>query len=554
MYGSTNSSNDDFLEVMDMKRRDFIKCLTAGLTASLIPGVKAKAAGQAGSTGTSKMNVLLIDIEDMTAASLGCYGNPLAKTPNLDRFAAGSVRFERCYCQAPMCNPSRSSFLTGLRPDSTRVYTNSDPMDRLLPEGTISLPELLRRKGIYSINIGKLFHHTWTAEKQLGSFDRLEFCERPKGYKGRSEGYPKYLNDALKSLPRPRFRYSADPEEEKRLKELKAQRDKIWRTAKEGTREYNKARAMFQQPQANVVGDSGLLEEQEGDGRKARMAVHILKEMAKTKKQFFLSVGISKPHTPLRCPKKYLDLYDLNDIPEPVAPPEKDKNIPAVAKRFGRNYDIFNSHYKHPVTSLAARKAVMAYYACASFIDAQIGLILDVLESEGLRDNTIVIILSDHGFQLGEHNLWSKYTLFEQTTRVPLMVRVPGKMSNPAVCDEIVELVDLVPTLCELLEMPQPDNIEGTSLAPLLRWPKQPWKKAAFTVCSIAGYVGRSVRTKRWRYALWQSRKTSSQEVELYDLQADPWEQNNLAKNPDYAQEKARLAAMLKAGWSGAKP
>jgi uncharacterized sulfatase len=311
---------------------------------------------------------------------------------------------------------------------------------------------------------------------------------------------------------------------------------------------------MFQQPQANVVGDSGLLEEQEADGKKARMAVHILKEMASEKKQFFLSVGISKPHTPLRCPKKYLELYDLDNIPAPEAPPEKDKNIPAIAKRLGRNYDIFNDHYKHPVTPLAARKAVMAYYACVSFIDAQIGLILDALESEGLKDNTIVIILTDHGFQLGEHNLWSKYTLFEQTTRVPLMVRIPGWMRNPAACDEIVELIDLVPTLCELLDMPQPDNIEGTSLVPLLRRPKQPWKKAAFTVCSIAGYVGRSVRTKRWRYALWQSQKTDAKEFELYDLNADPWEQNNLANNPDYAGEVEKMAALLKAGWSGARP
>jgi len=542
-----------------MERRDFIKSISAGFAASLIPAFRARTAGQnilrqAGSSGTSKMNVLLIDIEDMTAASVGCYGNPLARTQNMDRFAAGGMRFERCYCQAPMCNPSRSSFLTGLRPDSTRVYTNSDPMASLLPRGTLSLPEMLRQKGIYSINIGKLFHHTWTAEKQLAAFDRLEFCERPKDYKGRSEGYPKYLNDALNSLPRPRFRYSANPEEEKRLTELKAERDKIQRTAKEGSREYNKARAMFQQPQANVVGDSGLLDEQESDGRKARMAVHVLKEMASEKKQFFLSVGISKPHTPLRCPKKYLDLYDLNDIPSPEAPPEKDRNIPAIAKRLGRNYDIFNSHYKHPVKALAARKAVMAYYACVSFIDAQIGLILDALESEGLKDNTIVIIMTDHGFQLGEHNLWSKYTLFEQTTRIPLLVRVPGRTRKAAACDEIVELVDLLPTLCELLDMPMPGNIEGTSLVPLLRRPKQPWKKAAFTVCSIAGYVGRSVRTKRWRYALWQSQKTDAKEFELYDLKADPWEQNNLAKNPDYAGEVEKMAALLKAGWSGAKP
>ena len=533
-----------------MERRAFIRNVTAGLTTFLLPDFKAKAAEQkasepAGLPDSSRMNVLFIDIEDMTAAAVGCYGNPLVKTSNLDRFAADAVRFERCYCQAPMCNPSRSSFLTGLRPDSTRVYTNSDPMDRLLPEGTLSLPEIFGQKGIYSINIGKLFHHTWTSEKQMSAFDRLEFCERPKGYKGVSEGYPKYLKDELDALPTPRFRYSADQDQEARLVALKAERDKIWRTAQKGSKEYNRARAMFQQPQANVVGDSGLLAEQEHDGQKARMAVHILKQMAREKKQFFLSVGFSKPHTPLRCPKKYLDLYDLESIPEPEAPPEKDKDIPAVAKRFGRNYDIFNSRYEHPVTPQAARKAVMAYYGCASFIDDQIGLLLDGLEREGLKDNTIVIIFSDHGFQLGEHGLWSKYTLFEQSTRVPLLVRVPGLTSKAVACDEIVELVDLLPTLCELLKIVQPSRLEGTSFVPLLRRPVQRGKKAAFTVCSIAGYVGRSVRTKTWRYSEWQSKEANSRQVELYDLEADPWEQNNLADNPGYAKRVRQLAALL---------
>ncbi len=535
-----------------MERRTFIKSITAGLATSLLFPFKAKGLGAFGLPGlpdTSKMNVLFIDIEDMTAAALGCYGNPIVKTPNLDGFAADGMRFERCYCQAPMCNPSRSSFLTGLRPDTTRVYTNSDPMDRLLPKGTLSLPEILTQNGIYSINIGKLFHHTWTAEKQLGTFDRLEFCERPKGYKGLSEGYPKHLQDKLDSLPRPRFKYSSDPAEENRLVELKAKRDQIWRRAKKDSKEWNRARAMFQQPQANVVGDSGLLEEQESDGRKARMAGHILKEMAREKKQFFLSVGFSRPHTPLRCPKKYLDLYDFESIPDPEAPPEKDRNIPTVAKRLGRNYDIFNSHYQHPVTPEAARKAVMAYYGCASFIDAQVGLILETLERQGLKDKTIVIIFSDHGFQLGEHGLWSKYTLFEQSTRVPLLVRVPGSKTKGVACDEIVELVDLLPTLCELLKIPQPNNLEGTSFVPLLSRHKQPWKKAAFTVCPIAGYVGRSVRTKKWRYAEWQYKKTNSKEVELYDLEADPWEQNNLANDPSYAKQVARLATLFKGGW-----
>jgi uncharacterized sulfatase len=174
---------------------------------------------------------------------------------------------------------------------------------------------------------------------------------------------------------------------------------------------------------------------------------------------------------------------------------------------------------------------------------------LGALEREGLKDNTIVIIFSDHGFQLGEHGLWSKYTLFEQTTRIPLLIRVPGLTSKRTICDEIVELVDLLPTLCELLKMPQPSNLEGMSFVPLLRQPRQHWKRAAFTICPISGYVGRSVRTKRWRYSQWQSEKTNSKQAELYDLEADPSEQNNLANDPRYAKEVVRLAALLKAGW-----
>jgi len=545
-----------------MKRRTFLKTAASVTGTLLLPAQEAlraavrrqNPAGGSGDRDVSKMNVLLIDIEDMTAEAIGCYGNPIVKTPNLDRFAAEAVSFQRCYCQAPMCNPSRTSFLTGLRPETTRVYTNRDPMDKLLPGGTLSLVELLKAKGIYTVNIGKLFHHSWTSEKQLGAFDRLEFCELPRNYKGTSTGYPKHLQQALNTLPRPRFRYSADPAEEQRMIELKAKRDAIWRRTKRGSKQWEHARAMFQQPMANIFGDSGLLDEQEFDGKKARMAVHILGELASQNKQFFLSVGFSRPHTPLRCPKKHLDLYKLEDIGAPAAPPEKDKDIPAVAKRFGRNYDIFNSYYDRPVTTLTACKAILAYYACVSFVDAQIGLVLRSLRQLGLEDNTIVIILSDHGFQLGEHGLWSKYTLFEQSTRVPLMVRVPGVSRPAAVCDEIVELVDLVPTLCDLLELNRPANLEGISFAPLLSQPERPWKKAAFTVCAIAGYVGRSVRTRRWRYTRWRSRKTNDVQTELYDLKTDPWEQKNLAHDPRYKVQCDRLAELLEKGWQAALP
>lgn len=536
-----------------MKRREFLR-RTGGTAAVLaIPACGIRAAERRRKApDASKMNVLFIDIEDMTANAVGCYGNPVVKTPAMDRFARGGVRFARAYCAVPCCNPSRTSFLHGLRPDTTRVYRNGQPMNQLLPKDAPSLPELLRRKGIHTINIGKLFHHTWTAQRQMHAFRRLEFCERPKGYQGVSKGYPKHLRDAAAKLPRPRFRFAADPAEEKRLAELLRRRNEIWKTAKKSSREYNRARALFQQPMANVFGDSGRLEEQEFDGKKARLAAHILTEMAREKKQFFLSVGFSRPHTPLLCPKKYLDLYDIKDIPPPAAPREKDKGIPPIARRFGRNYDNFNTGYKKPISDEIARGAVLAYYGCASFIDAQVGLILDTLRREGLAGNTVVIVFSDHGFQLGEHGLWSKYTLFEQATRVPLMMRVPGMTDHGEDCDGIVELVDLLPTLGELLELDTPPNLEGTSMVPLLRQPKQPWKRAAFSMLDIGGGRGRSVRTKRWRYAEWKTRGGVLKE--LYDLEADPWEQTNLAGAPEHSEQVNKMAALLKAGWSAAVP
>ena len=267
-----------------------------------------------------------------------------------------------------------------------------------------------------------------------------------------------------------------------------------------------------------------------------------------------MSLGFSRPHTPLRCPKKYLDMYDFDKIPAPPAPPEKDRNIPAVAKRFGRNYDIFNNRYKHPVTTQAARKAIHAYYGCASFIDDQIGMVLKTLQTQGLTGNTIVIIFSDHGFQLGEHNMWSKYALFEQTTRVPMLVYVPGLSAQGAVCDEIIELVDLVGTLCDLLKMPKSKKLEGTSFVPLLSDPNRPWKKAALTVASMAGHIGRSIRTKRRRYSEWTHNKAGEKKFELYDLDNDPWEQNNLAGDKEYAIIADEMKQQLKAGWKGALP
>ncbi|MBC7351641.1 MAG: sulfatase [Thermogutta sp.] len=467
---------------------------------------------------TSHMNVLLIDIEDCNAAALGCYGNPICKTPNLDRFTKTAVRFDRAYVQAVCCNPSRASFLTGLRPLTTRVTRNEQEMDAHLPEGVLTLPEYLKAKGFYLAVIGKLFHRTDYAEKQLSVFDRIEMYTPPPGWKG--------PGPIIKFPPVPRpADWQPPPKDQK-------------------SREYRE----WRRRQSDRYGDSGRTREQEGDYRMAATAAALLKEFAKSKQQFFLAVAQSRPHTPLICPKQYIDMYDPAQIPDPPAPPESLVNFPYPKRAFGGNPDIFT--LKQP-TRQQAKEAIAAYYACLTFVDDNIGMILDALEETGLDKNTIVIFLGDHGFHLGDHGFWSKYSMLEATHRAPLIVRVPGAPANGKTCDEIVEFVDLVPTLGELLKLDLPKNLEGISFAPLLVNPQRPWKKAAFIVEDDGDAFGECVRTKKYSY---MELKKGAIPAALYDLEKDPWETRNVVDDPAYEQVRKEMADLLHAGWKAALP
>lgn len=466
---------------------------------------------------TSKMNVLLLDFEDFNAASLACYGNPMCKSPNLDRLAATGVLFERAYVQAVCCNPSRSSFLTGLRPETTGVHTNQDPMPECLPPGTKTLPTYFDQRGFYLANVGKLFHGGFEGD-HLRCFDRLEFSPKAKGWEGPGPivEFPPVKKEA--NTPKPPKK--GEPGYEK------------WRRAR-----------------SDRYGDSGLTEEEEGDYRYSVTAVALLKEFAKEKRHFFLSVGSHRPHTPLIAPKKYIDMYDPATIPAPMAPPEKDRGVPDVARKFGRSSDIFMTK---PATEQQAREAVAAYYACVTMVDACIGRILDTLEEEGLADNTIVVFLGDHGFHLGEHGLWSKYTLFEQSRRAPLIVRVPGAAGNGQACKRLVEFVDILPTLGELSGLDLAANLEGTSFVPLLENPARPWKKAAFTEFFSNKAANRAVVTDRYRYAEWIYK--GERIPELYDLDEDPWETVNVVDDPARAAVRKEMAELLETGWKAVVP
>ncbi len=462
---------------------------------------------------TSKMNVLFIIAEDWSANTPGCYGNPICKTPNLDRFATSAIRFDSAYVQAVCCNPSRSSFLTGLRPLTSRVWNNGQEMDKSLPPNTVTLPELLKKKGFYTAVIGKFFHTVEYAEKQLLAFDRIESYGKPPGWEGPGP---------ILTFP-PVKRAQKDP----------APKDK-------NSRAYREWRVR----NSDRYGDSGLEPEEEGDYRNAQIACALLKEFAQTKKQFFLSVHQSRPHTPLIAPKKYIDMYDPAKIPDPPAPPKVEGSLYRRRVTVG-NPDIF---MRQQPTPQQVKEAIAAYYACVSFVDNNIGMVLDELERQGLAGNTIVFIMGDHGFHLGDHGFWSKYSMLEATRRAPLWVRVPGAPGNGQVCREFVEFVDFLPTVGELVGLDLPTNLEGLSFSPLLTNPSRPWKKAVFMVENENNQV---VRSRKFSYLAFQKGPVPAA---LFDLEKDPWETVNLADDPAYAKTRQDMAELLKAGWKAALP
>jgi arylsulfatase A-like enzyme len=463
---------------------------------------------------TSKMNILFINIEDCNAGVFGCYGHPICKTLNIDRLAKTAVRFDSAYCQAICCNPTRTSFLTGLRPLSTHVLSNGHVMNEHLPAGIPTLPEMLKDRGFHTAVIGKLFHTLEYAERQLATFDRIEMYARPKGWQG--------PEPVLRFPPLPKPLRDPAPKDQK----SKAYRE--WRARR-----------------SDRYGDSGLTREQEHDYRMAKTAVALLKEFGKTKQQFFLALSQSRPHTPLIAPKQYIDMYDPAEIPDPPAPVESLRGFPYMQRATGGNPDIFTK--KQP-TREQSKEAIAAYYACVSFVDDNLGMVLDALEKEGLADNTIVVFLGDHGFHLGDHGCWSKYSMLEATRRVAMIVRVPGMPANGRVCRQFVEFVDLVPTLGELVKLALPKNLEGTSFVPLLADPDQTWKKAVFMV---DGDGGQMVRTRQHSYL--ELKKGPVREA-LYDLERDPWETVNLADDPARAQTRQEMAGLLKKGWKAAVP
>ncbi|MGE3315160.1 MAG: sulfatase [Planctomycetaceae bacterium] len=436
----------------------------------------------------AKTNVILIMADDLNN-DLGCYGHKLVKSPNIDRLAARGVRFDRAYCNYPVCNPSRASIMSGRRPDTTGVVDNVTPTRAVLGDA-VFLPEHFRKNGYVAAKFGKIYH----------TGDEFE-DERS---------------------------WTSDLREDRRAKSAPA--DRI--VKKDGSI-------------LIVRGD----DEEFWDGYLANEAIRWLDANASSASPFFLAVGFRRPHTPYLATEKYRALYDAAKLNPLRGPEEHLAGVPKLALTYRLGQEAFPTD--------KAGEMMAAYYASLSYMDAQVGKLIDAIDRHKLWDNSVVVFVSDHGYHLGEHGgLWHKLTLFEESARVPLLVVPPGR-NSATVSPRLVELVDLYPSLCELCGLEAPAGLEGDSFVPLLKDPTAPGKKAAHTVASrgerIAAtrrldpaVMGRSVRTERWRFTEWPDGTR-----ELYDHDADPHEWKNLAADESHRKLIAELKALAEAAKLG---
>jgi iduronate 2-sulfatase len=466
--------------------------------------------GPALSAGASERpNVLFIAVDDLRT-ELGCYGNAAVKSPNIDRLAAMGMRFDRAYCQQAICAPSRASLLTGCRPDTTRIYDLESPVHKVRPD-IRTLPQHFKRNGYVTVSLGKIYHH--------GNDDPEGWTERPKA------GRPLYAN-------------------EETLKDTQRRRAEARQKGLTGSRAYNYAAG----PSTECL---DVPDSRYGDGS---ITDEALKQMRKHKdRPFFLAVGYYKPHLPFTAPKRYWNLYDPAKIELPNT--TEPAGTPRIAfTNWGELRAYSDIPEKGDLNEAKTRHLIHGYRACVSFVDTQIGRLLDELDKQGLRKKTVIILWGDHGWKLGEYGDWCKHTNFELDTHVPLLLAAPGK-SGGLTCDALVEYVDIYPTLSALCGLEIPAHCEGTSMAPLLTDPKRPWKRAAFSQYPRGRRMGYTLRSGPWRYTEWIDRKSGKVEArELYDHASTDLAHENLVDQPAHAGTVRKLAAMLKAGWKAARP
>lgn len=435
----------------------------------------------------ARPNILFIAADDLNNHE-GTYGQNYVKTPHFDRLAKSGVQFNKAYNQFPLCSPSRSSLMTGRTPDVTRVYNLQTHFREILPD-VVTLPQLFKQQGYFTARVGKIYHYG--VPSQIGT-----------------NGLDDSISWQMRINPKGR-----DKTEESLVKNLTPDRH------------LGSALAYL-----NAAGT----DEEQTDGLIATEAIKLLEQRKNEQEPFFLAIGFFRPHTPYIAPKKYFDLYPQETVPLPKQLPNDLDDIPEDA--------LFTKPAHWGLDERQQKEALRAYYASISFMDAQLGRVLDALDRLGLAENTIVVFWSDHGYNVGQHGQWMKQSLFETSARVPLIFRVP-KMGGGKKSNRTVELLDIYPTLAELANLPAPTDLDGKSLVPLLKDPAATWEKAAYTqVKRTNGVVGRSVRTERWRYTEWNEGKAGA---ELYDHDKDPDEFNNLAADTHYQAVRTSLKGEL---------
>lgn len=467
---------------MESDRRDFIKSTIGTISAgTLYPSLACSATDK--NEIRKIKNALFIIVEDLKNV-MGCYGNPIVQTPNLDRPAQMGVIFDRAYCQYPVCNPSRSSFLTGLRPDTTRILENVTSWTRNVKNHT-TLPKLFRDNAYYTVSMGKVFHGKKNEHDDIQAWDEnLDFGGTKLGKQGESRNM---TNGSVKWCS--------------------------WLAA-EGT------------------------DDDQPDGQLTAKAVEILKKPRNT--PFFIILGFHKPHDPFNAPKKYFDMYPLEKLMPPFMPENRTpKEDYVIGSGWAADFKKFSIQDQ--------REFLRSYYACVTFTDAQIGRVMDELDRQNLWKDTAVIFIGDHGYNLGEYDWWNKAVLFEDSTRVPMIAVVEGETKANTRCDQFVEFVDIYPTFADLFGLKAPPNLEGISFRPLFREPNKQWKKAAFTQVQRGDIAGKSVRTKRWRYNEW-TRDGKILLTELFDHASDPKEYHNISGLREFEDTCRELSLLLRIG------
>ena len=434
-------------------------------------------------------NVLFLAVDDLKP-TLGCYGDPVALTPAIDRLAAGSTVFRNAHCQWPVCGPTRASLMTGLRPEAVGVLDLKTSMRAKNPD-VLTLPQHFRGQGYATAGVGKIYDPR--------SVDDKKTLDEP------SWSIPFVLPNHSELEHRKVERFALTPE----------------------------------------VADGDLI-----DGQIAEQGLELLRGLAGSAEPFFLAVGFKKPHLPFVAPQKYWDLYDRDrlDLAGFRGGIENDSGYTLHDGPEFRGYG--GVPVSGPIPEAVQREAIHGYYACTSYIDTQVGRLLTELDRLGLADTTTVVLWGDHGFHLGDHGMWGKHSTLEQATRVPLLFRPAG---GTAVRDAPapVEFVDLFPTLCDLAGLPVPASLHGRSLVPILDGSADRVRDGALTVFKSRGSLGYSYRTDRYRLTLWVNKRGKVAATELYDYGADPLETTNVAGDPAYAAVAAELRSKLLADSAG---